>query len=94
MPPADDVGDINLANALDLSESEEEEVMEDIINDFARDSEVRQPHVYALPGELFFILTFCRTKACDKNGSISSSSRRPFLLLSPSRQSPPMILAK
>jgi len=38
-PPADDVGDINLANALDLSESEEEEVMEDIIDDFARDSE-------------------------------------------------------
>lgn len=54
VPPADDVGDINLANALDLSESEEEEVMEDIINDFARDSEVRQPPVYALPGELFF----------------------------------------
>lgn len=39
-PPADDVGDINLANALDLSESEEEEVMEDIIDDFARESEV------------------------------------------------------
>ncbi|KAF8269850.1 RNA polymerase III RPC4-domain-containing protein [Lactarius quietus] len=38
-PPADDLGDINLANALDLSESEEEEVMEDIIDDFARDSE-------------------------------------------------------
>ena len=37
---ADEVGDINLANALDLSESEEEEVMEDIIDDFARDSEV------------------------------------------------------
>ncbi len=39
-PPADDVGDINLANALDLSESEEEEVAEDIIEDFVRESEV------------------------------------------------------
>lgn len=48
-PPADDVGDINLANALDLSESEEEEVMEDIIDDFARDSEdqsLRQERLY------------------------------------------------
>ena len=53
-PPADDVGDINLANALDLSESEEEEVMEDIIEDFARDGEVSQLHVYALSGELIF----------------------------------------
>ena len=39
------MGDINFANALDLSESEEEEVMEDIINDFARDSEVSQLYV-------------------------------------------------
>jgi len=38
--PPDDVGDINLANALDLSESEEEEVAEDIIEDFVRESEV------------------------------------------------------
>ena len=40
-------GDINLANALDLSESEEEEEMEDIIVDFSQDSEVnllRSPH--------------------------------------------------
>ena len=35
-PGMDDVGDIDLANALDLSESEEEEEMEDIINDFSR----------------------------------------------------------
>jgi DNA-directed RNA polymerase III subunit RPC4 len=43
----DDTGDINLANALDLSESEEEEEMEDIIVDFSQDSEVnllRPPH--------------------------------------------------
>jgi hypothetical protein len=51
------VGDINLANALDLSESEEEEVMEDIIDDFARDSEVgQQLHVYAFPVELISVL--------------------------------------
>lgn len=36
----DDAGDINLANALDLSESEEEEEMEDIIVDFSQDREV------------------------------------------------------
>jgi DNA-directed RNA polymerase III subunit RPC4 len=43
VPPAtDDVGDINLANALDLSESEEEEELEDIIDDFSRDREVNQ----------------------------------------------------
>jgi hypothetical protein len=41
-PPlaVDDVEDINLANALDLSESEEEEEMEDIIDDFSREREV------------------------------------------------------
>jgi DNA-directed RNA polymerase III subunit RPC4 len=41
-PPltVDDVGDINPANALDLSESEEEEEMEDIIDDFSREREV------------------------------------------------------
>jgi len=43
VPPAtDDVGDINLANALDLSESEEEEEMEYIIDDFSRDREDHQ----------------------------------------------------
>jgi DNA-directed RNA polymerase III subunit RPC4 len=39
-PVVDDAGDINLANALDLSESEEEEEMEDIIVDFSQDREV------------------------------------------------------
>jgi DNA-directed RNA polymerase III subunit RPC4 len=40
LPTVDDVGDINLANALDLSESEEEEEMENIIVDFSQESEV------------------------------------------------------
>ena len=39
----DDAGDINLANALDLSESEEEEEMEDIVDDFSREREVNRP---------------------------------------------------
>ena len=40
VPPAvDDVGDIDLANALNLSESEEEEEMEDIIDDFSQGRE-------------------------------------------------------
>ena len=40
LPVVDDAGDINLANALDLSESEEEEEMENIIVDFSQESEV------------------------------------------------------
>jgi DNA-directed RNA polymerase III subunit RPC4 len=40
IPAVDDVGDINLANALDLSDSEEEEEMENIIDDFSREREV------------------------------------------------------
>lgn len=39
LPAVDDAGDINLANALDLSESEEEEEMENIIVDFAQERE-------------------------------------------------------
>ena len=39
LPAADDAGDINLANALDLSESEEEEEMENIIVDFSQERE-------------------------------------------------------
>lgn len=38
LPAVDDTGDINLANALDLSESEEEEEMENIIVDFSQDN--------------------------------------------------------
>ena len=40
LPAVDDAGDINLANALDLSESEEEEEMENIIVDFSQEREV------------------------------------------------------
>ena len=40
LPAVDDVGDINLANALDLSESEDEEEMENIIVDFSQEREV------------------------------------------------------
>jgi DNA-directed RNA polymerase III subunit RPC4 len=39
-PAAGDAADINLANALDLSESEEEEKKEDIIDDFSQIREV------------------------------------------------------
>jgi DNA-directed RNA polymerase III subunit RPC4 len=39
-PVVGDAADINLANALDLSESEEEENMEDIIDDFSQSREV------------------------------------------------------
>ncbi|KAI0048097.1 hypothetical protein FA95DRAFT_1540308, partial [Auriscalpium vulgare] len=34
-PPVEDGADVNLANALDLSDSEDEEEMEDLIDDFA-----------------------------------------------------------
>jgi hypothetical protein len=49
----DDAGDINLANALDLSESEEEEEMENIIVDFSQDREEREVNDFAR-----YILTF------------------------------------
>src|SRR5260221_10307069 len=54
VPPAgDDVGDIDLANALDLSESEEEEETEDIIDDFPQGrEEVNRAPLAALPDEL------------------------------------------
>lgn len=53
-PGMDDVGDIDLANALDLSESEEEEEMEDIINDFSRmgEEEVNPRPLTSLSDEL------------------------------------------
>ncbi|KAH9995575.1 RNA polymerase III RPC4-domain-containing protein [Russula vinacea] len=50
----EDAGDINLANALDLSESEEEEEMEDIILDFSQDREdqgLRQGRLYFFHGQ-------------------------------------------
>ena len=48
LPAVDDVGDINLANALDLSESEEEEEMENIIVDFSQEREVNDFARYIL----------------------------------------------
>lgn len=42
LPAVDEAGDINLANALDLSESEEEEEMENIIVDFSQERENQQ----------------------------------------------------
>ena len=48
LPAVDDAGDINLANALDLSESEEEEEMENIIVDFSQEREVNDFARYIL----------------------------------------------
>jgi hypothetical protein len=48
LPAVDDAGDINLANALDLSESEEEEEMENIIVDFSQEREVNDLARYIL----------------------------------------------
>lgn len=72
VPPAvDDVGDIDLANALNLSESEEEEEMEDIIDDFSQGrEEVNQCPLAALSDEL--------THTCT--GSTRLETRAPVLL--------------
>ncbi|KAI0060961.1 hypothetical protein BV25DRAFT_1858047 [Artomyces pyxidatus] len=44
-PVAEEAGDVNLANALDLSESEDEEEMEDLVEDFAQhDDEIGTGH--------------------------------------------------
>jgi DNA-directed RNA polymerase III subunit RPC4 len=53
-PAVGDATDINLANALDLSESEEEEEMEDIIDDFSQNREVSRCGV-RLSNELTFL---------------------------------------
>ena len=34
-PPNEEAGDVNLANAVDLSESEDEEEIEDLVDDFS-----------------------------------------------------------
>ena len=80
LPAVDDAGDINLANALDLSESEEEEEMENIIVDFAQErEEVNDFALHILRQKLTFDL--CRiNKACNKSVCTSSSSQHPSLL--------------
>ena len=77
----DDAGDINLANALDLSESEEEEEMENIIVDFSQDREEREVNDFARY-ILTFLTSWCRIKACDKSVCTFSSSPHPSLLSS------------
>src|SRR6266566_1506617 len=77
LPAVDDIGDINLANALDLSESEEEEEMENIIVDFSQESEVNDFARYIPRQKLTFNLS--RIKACDKSVCTSSSSPHPSL---------------
>ena len=71
-PPAvDDVGDINLANALNLSESEEEEETEDIIDDFSQQREEVNRCPLATPSDEL-------THTCT--GSTRLETRAPVLL--------------
>ena len=49
---AEEAGNVNLANAVDLSESEEEEELEDIIDDFA-----------ALQTDMVRLITSCPIRA-------------------------------
>jgi len=70
-PGVDDVGEIDLANALNLSESEEEEETEDIIDDFSQQrEEVNRCPLAALSDEL--------THTCT--GSTRLETRAPVLL--------------
>ena len=67
-------GEVNLANALDLSESEEEEELEDLIEDFALQTDLDQVR---LGHELYmlFINHFARIQVSDKRDCTSSSSQ-------------------
>ena len=85
----EDAGDINLANALDLSESEEEEEMEDIIVDFSQDREVNHSACRILR-RTDTVLYLRRIKACDKSACTSSSSQPPSLHSSPNHQHNPI----
>lgn len=51
---AAEAGEVNLANALDLSESEEEEEMEDLVEDFAMRAEMEQVCIYVVREECLF----------------------------------------
>ena len=59
LPAVDDAGDINLANALDLSESEEEEEMENIIVDFSQEREVNYIRSLQFPDKPDFFFKTC-----------------------------------
>ena len=66
-------GEVNLANALDLSESEEEEELEDLIEDFALQADLDQVR---LSHELYMSINhFARIQVSDKKDCTSSSSQ-------------------
>ena len=68
--------EVNLANAVDLSESEDEEELEDIIDDFAVAQQNMEEDVRMLYPEPPMLLTYelCRTRTSDKSVSTSSNS--------------------
>ena len=79
--------EVNLANAVDLSESEDEEELEDIIDDFAVAQQNMEEDVRMSYPEPPMLLTYevCRTRTSDKSVSTSSN----FPLPSPLSSHPP-----
>lgn len=73
-------GEVDLANALDLSDSEEEEEYEDLIHDFALQAEVEQVITNLPFHPTFYDLTLSgRTRTSDKKDSTSSNFPTRFL---------------
>ena len=67
--------EVNMANAVDLSESEEEEELEDIIDDFAltQQQQPEEVRAYIHPALVVSYRVFFRIRIFDKNASTSSS---------------------
>ena len=74
-------GEVDLANALDLSDSEEEEELEDLIEDFALQADLEQVCI-SINSVCHSLITLPRTRVFDKKNFTSSSSQTHFLLSS------------
>lgn len=74
--------EVNVANAVDLSESEEEEELEDIIDDFAQTQEQQEVHCPSwfsyINGERSLPLYVHRIRTSDKNVYTFSNSHTHF----------------
>lgn len=74
--------EVNLANALDLSESEDEEELEDIIDDFSLTNDTEEVCSQNVIASIGTQHSYYRTQTSDKSGYISSSFPTRFLPLS------------
>jgi hypothetical protein len=74
--------EVDLANALDLSESEEEEELEDLIEDFALQADLEQVRL-PTKSVLWMLIALPRIRVSDKKDSTFSNFPTRFLHFSP-----------